>query len=269
MQKFLSILDQVNLPSKDDQTTFVDTTRLDSIAKCLLEGGSPWELRFSGPLFRIYAKSGSQSVSDPVVISSHADSNHLVHQYRHVEGTAELLGTFDNSITNAVLVGLMIEDLLPRGCLVAFTGDEEINSEGAVGVMACLRKEGIEPRAVIVVDITSERYYGHSCTLENYFAKCRGLLPWTEEAFFEYLQTALEVRIPHVHHTEAWSDESWRYEKQDVPVFSLRIPTRPAHPEHPDEDWMHSDEGVYVRADLLPQFDSSLTRLCEYLLRSH
>ena len=269
MHQFLSILDQVNLPCRDDQTRFVDTTRLDGIAKHLRDGGSPWGLRFSGPLFRIYARSGAQPDLDPVVISSHADSNYGVHHHGQVEGTTELLGTFDNSITNAVLVGLMLEDQVPPGCLVAFTGDEENDSEGAAGVMACLRKGGMEPRAVIVLDITDDRHYGHPCTLENYFAKQRGSLPRAEEGFLEYLQSGLEARAPHVHHDEAWPDESWRYEEEDVPVFSLCVPTRQARPGHPWDDWMHSDEGVRVRADLIPQYASSLAKLCEHLLRSH
>jgi hypothetical protein len=268
MHQILSILDEVNLPSRDDQTRFVDTTRLDGIAKCLGDGGSPWALRFSGPLFRIYGRSGVQPVPDPVVISSHADSNYGVHQHGQVEGTQELLGTFDNSITNAVLVGLMLEDRLPPGCLVAFTGDEENDSEGAAGVMACLRGEGMEPRAVIVLDITDDRHYGHPCTLENYFAKHRGALPATEEGFLECLQAALEARIPHVHHDDAWPDESWRYEEEDVPVFSLCVPTRPARPGHPGDGWMHLDEGVRVRADLIPEYGNSLARLCQHLLQS-
>ena len=49
-------------------------------------------------------------------------------------------GTFDNSLTNAMTVSLMLEDALAMNVAVVFTGDEEEDSNGAADVAAFFRK---------------------------------------------------------------------------------------------------------------------------------
>ncbi|MFQ9022476.1 MAG: hypothetical protein ACLR6J_16980 [Parabacteroides merdae] len=47
-------------------------------------------------------------------------------------------GTFDNSATNAAVIDLMLRGELDESVLVAFTGDEEKDSAGAIEIMQML-----------------------------------------------------------------------------------------------------------------------------------
>ena len=256
------MLDHVNVASRDDGRRFVDTTRLDAIDRVLRKAGAPWALQASGPLFRLYGRSGSPGpvTAHPVLISSHADSEYATHHHSLLAGGQELLGTFDNSITNAAVLGLMLDDRLPHDAVVAFTGDEENESRGAVDVLTHLRGTGRDPRAVIVLDVTDDRFYGRPFTVENWFANGSSLPP-TEPAFLAHVLGALDGNVPTVHHDDAWQDESWTYEEHDVHVVSLCVPVGPADPENPRPDWMHSEEGVRVDTVLLPAYADALARL--------
>ena len=261
----IRILDRVNVASRDDGRRFLDTTRLDGIECVLREAESRWTLTASGPLFRLYARAGSPPADHPVLVSSHADSAYTDHFHEPLEDSVELLGTFDNSITNAVVLDLMLADRLPEDALVAFTGDEENESRGAAEAIAHLRGAGRLPRAVIVLDITDDRSYGSPCTLENYFSNGTLGLPTGEHEFLDFLRGVFNHRVPAVHHDDAWPDESWRYEEEGVHVVSLCVPTSPADTGDHGGDWMHSAAGIRVRADLLPAFGDSLARLAHVL----
>ena len=261
----MPVLDRVNVASSDDSRRFLDTTRLDAIECVLREAQSQWTLAASGPLFRFYARAGSSTADHPVLVSSHADSTYAKHFHEPLEDPVELLGTFDNSITNALVLELMLADHLPENVLVAFTGDEESESRGAAEVIAHLRGAGRLPRAVIVLDITDDRFYGSPCTLENYFANGTLGLPTSETEFLDLLRGAFDRHVPSVHHDDAWADESWRYEEEGVHVVSLCVPTTPADPGDHGTDWMHSSAGVRIRADLLPVFGDSLARVARVL----
>jgi hypothetical protein len=264
MHVLIPLLDRVNVASHDDGCRFLDTTRLDAIEVALREAGSRWTLHASGPLFRLYSRTGSSLVHHPVLISSHADSNYESHFHRAVDGSAELIGTFDNSITNASVLRLMLEDILPDGGVVAFTGDEENASQGAADVIAHLRGEDHLPRAVIVLDITDDRFYGQPFTIENWYANGSLGLPTDSQAFHRHVLHAFTVPVASVPHDDAWADESWRYEKEGVHVVSLCIPTLPANPRSRN-DWMHSVEGVRVRADHLLAYGEALSSLIIHL----
>jgi hypothetical protein len=259
------ILDRLNVSSSDDGRQFRDTTRLDAIEGFLREAGSPWAVQASGPLFRLYGRSDMPRAPHPVLVSSHADSSYGSHFHELILATWEFLGTLDNSITNAAVLETMLGDLLPADALVAFTGDEENESQGAADVAACLRGEGREPRAVVVLDVTDDRFYGRPFTVENWFAKGRLGLPTTESAFRRHVLGAFDFLVPTVPHEDAWQDESWRYEKEGVHVVSLCVPTAPAEPRTRDNDWMHSAAGVRVRADLLDAYREALVSLLSHL----
>jgi len=266
MAPILPILDRINVASSDDGRQFRDTTRLDAIERCLREAQSPWNCVASGPLFRLYGRAGSPPAEHPVLISSHADSSYRTHFHRPLEDSVELVGTFDNSITNAAVVHLLLADQLPANVLVAFTGDEEIASQGATDVISHLRAAGHLPRAVIVLDVSHERFYGSPCTLENYFANGSLGLPTSEHEFLEFLRGAFDRHVPALHHDDAWEDEAWHYEEESLHVVSLCVPTSPADPDHRGGDWMHSGDGIRVRADLLPAYGESLVRLARHLV---
>lgn len=142
---------------------------------------------------------------------------------------------------------------------------EENESRGAADVITHLRATGSLPHAVIVLDITDDRFYGSPCTLENFFANGTLGLPSTDRGFLDFLQDAFARPVPSVHHDDAWADEAWRYEEEAVHVVSLCVPTAPAHPDDRGGDWMHSADGIRVRADLLPAFGESLSRLARHL----
>ncbi|MFM8893529.1 MAG: hypothetical protein ACKOTB_18290, partial [Planctomycetia bacterium] len=75
----------MNVTSCDDGLRFLDTTRLDAIERILREANSPWKLRASGPLFRLYTQVGSSAVDHPVLVSSHADSTYGAHFHRPLQ----------------------------------------------------------------------------------------------------------------------------------------------------------------------------------------
>ena len=261
----VQILDRVNVSSSDDGRRFCDTTRLDAIEGFLRETGSPWVLQASGPLFRLYGRSAAPRARHPVLISSHVDSSYGSHFHEFLLAAGQLTGTFDNSITNAAVLEAMHADLLPADALVAFTGDEENESQGAADVVAWLRDEGREPRVVVVLDVTDDRFYYRPFTIENWFANGRLGLPTTESAFRRHVLGAFDFLVPTVPHEEAWRDESWRYQQEGMHVVSLCVPTAPAETTTRDKDWMHSAAGVRVRADLLDTYVEALVSLVSHL----
>ena len=261
---FLTVLGHVNVDSYDNGKRFIDTTRLDAIEDLFRKSKSPWRLEASGPLFRIYGREGAARPVNPVVISSHADSNFEHHSHRLIEDTNELIGTFDNSITNAVLVQILLEDRLPAEVLVAFTGDEENESRGAADLVKHLEEQGHSPKVVIVLDITDHTFYGSPFTVENWFPNGNCGLSQDEVGFRNFLVDAFDSPVPTVHHNEAMPDESWRYEEEGVHVFSLCIPTAPGN-INSKHDWMHDESGVRVKLNLIPDFGDAVVRISKYL----
>lgn len=67
-----------------------------------------------------------------------------------------MLGTFDNSITNASIVYLMLSRALPRNVIVAFTGDEEETSRGALDVSRFIEDHNLDVLNIFVLDVTEE-----------------------------------------------------------------------------------------------------------------
>ena len=258
----------VNVLSKDDGTKFYDTSRLDAIENALRTVESPWVLHSSGPLSRVYCRLGSEKKAKTVLVSSHADSNYDSHFHLKIEESHELLGTFDNSITNALVLKMMLDDRLHPDVLVAFTGDEEEESRGAVEVISRLENMGQFPKTVIVLDVTDNRHYGKPFTIENYFANGY-VLPRTESGFLKLLLNAFENPPPVIHHDEAYPDESWVYEEENVHVVSFCVPTFPKNSGSLNlEDWMHNHNGIRVRFDLFEGYMDGLSILVKHLMES-
>lgn len=80
-----------------------------------------------------------------------------------------MLGTLDNSLTNAMAVSLMLEDAFAINVMVAFTEDEEKDSSGAADAATVFYKLHKKIK-VIILDVTDMRWReGCAFTIENNF----------------------------------------------------------------------------------------------------
>lgn len=127
MTNLLSIIQSVSVLNRDNSICFTNTERLDAVAALLCD--SVYKRIVFDRLFHIYGRKPVEEQAGPVVIvSSHVDCERNITKYfakKIDDGT--LLGAFDNSITNAAIVYLMLTEKLPDNVLVAFAGDEEEN----------------------------------------------------------------------------------------------------------------------------------------------
>ncbi len=261
----MGTLGAVNVASQDNGRRFTKRDRLKNIEHLLRDQGSPWNIRHEGDLMTLYSAT-TGPVKNTLTISSHVDARYQIFGHRYASED-RLVGSFDNAITNALLVDLMLRDCLPHGVLVAFTGDEEQNSRGADEVMDVLKAMGYPPALVLVTDVTDESVFGqHGFTLENWFVAQHPRLPTTEEAFLDLLLTPFAEQFLHtVHHSEAYPDESWEYDEQEVHCFSLCIPSAPADGNESSDDWMHDDVGIGIAISSIPKYSAALETLCRFL----
>ena len=96
----------------------------------------------------------SELPDELIVISSHVDCQRQITKCFSKDYDDDLMqGTFDNSLTNAMTVSLMLEDALAMNVVVAFTGDEEEDSTGAADVAAFFQNLHKKIK-VIVLDVT-------------------------------------------------------------------------------------------------------------------
>ena len=259
-------LEKINVPCRDNGKVFTVTDRLDGIYRQLImpeplgDLFPLWGCVHDGKLAKLYAQTERWPMEDCVLISCHVDS--LYAQYYHrVEG-AELLGTFDNSLCNVILVDLMNERYaLPGSIVVAFTGDEEQSSRGADEVMVFLKKKQCLPKVVISLDVTEAGFGDHDFTIENYFAGHPGKIPGGEAGFLKFLKKAFPGEVLSIHHEDADADESWQYDEHNVHCFSLCLPCRPISFD------MHQDSGVRVRFESIKAYRSALLHLSRHLDR--
>lgn len=245
METFENLLRQLTVGSCDDGKTVTDTTRMDTIAR-LLEN-SVYRPVYSGNLCRVYAR--KEETSCQTLISSHIDA---VYSRFFVEQTADgWKGTFDNSATNAVVVDMMLRDALPPHCLVAFTGDEEINSKGAEEVMQWMSGQSIRPAKVLVLDVTNEGYADEAAyAIEN------------DSGFdilsgYRIVSALQEAQVMCTVVTDAEPDESWTYSKgvegyAPLPCLSLCIPA---------DGELHGAAGVCIRKAAVPLYQQMLATL--------
>ena len=242
---FFDILRQIMLPSKDNGLYFTDTQRLEKINDLLLHTGYK-RLNTEGP-FVLYSLKPLDEIRSPIVISSHVDCV-MTRFFTRENDEETMIGTYDNCLTNSAVLTLMLEGSLHDDIVVAFTGDEECNSNGAIRLCDYFRKNNIEPLATIVLDVTDAGWDEADFTVENNFwcdALGRKIIneasrldaPWK---FIPSDPDDVPTYVPphNVIFEEAEADESWEYDEQNVACFSLCIPVKGD---------MHSNQGVLVR----------------------
>ncbi len=260
-----ALLKDINVLCRDNGKVFTDIRRLAVIEEKLR--GSEY-ISVSGDLFRLFSKKPvSEIKGELLLVSSHVDCEDSITECFSRDETSETLkGTYDNSITNAAVLALMMEGTLPENLVVAFTGDEEKNSGGAVEVTRYLKKYKKEFQA-IVLDVTDFGWNeGADFTIENNFWKeatgrrvCSTAFssgyPWL---FVPEDANDIPAYIPEsrVYPEEAEPDESWDYDEQGVKCFSLCLPVNGP---------MHSNEGVTARKRSYLHYVETLNRVCESL----
>ena len=264
----VELLKEMNVLCRDNGVVFTDTRRLEVIEEKLL--GSLYSC-VRGNLFRLYSKKPLAEMEGKLLlVSSHVDCEARITEcFSREESLELLLGTYDNSITNTAILSLMMEGSLPEQVVIAFTGDEEEDTQGATDVIRHLRRMGKKCRAM-VLDVTDYGWVeGADFTIENNFWKrkigekvCglaeRSGYPWL---FVPRNPEKIPDYVPksRAYGREAEPDESWEYDEQDIKVFSLCIPV---------DGPMHSNQGTLARKRSFVHYVEVLKSLCIALAKA-
>ena len=230
---FTPLLHALTVDSKDNGEEFYVTDRLKAIEQLLAP--TDYELLKAGKLFRLYGRQPLEN-REVVLISSHIDC--VYSRCFCEEHEEEFKGTFDNRLTNAAVLYNMLQERFGDEVVIAFTGDEEKDSGGALELISYLiQQTQCVIRFVIVTDVTNEGWDSQSpFTIENDL----GIVLFTGHQIVEWLTPYLYT---FVHHAEP--DESWDYDSVNLPCLTLCCPV---------SGNMHSDEGVVVRKAGLPVY---------------
>ena len=256
----IQILESLSVINRDNGTKFTQTDRLDSIA-WLLSNSKYQKVNDCG-LFHLYARKPVHELDQNVIlVSSHVDCERSIHScFSKVLDDVYLLGTYDNSITNAAIVSLMLSGQLPDQILVAFTGDEEEEQTGASDLVYFLEKNHLKVRHIFVLDVTDMGWHENAdFTVENDFweddigrtivsvAEASGhtwqFIPEDPDEIPDFIPSVRVIS------EEAWEDESWKYDDFDLPCCSICLPV---------SGEMHSDAGVLVRAQSFSRYTEVL-----------
>ena len=262
----LSLLSAVTVLNRDDGERFLVTDRLDAVSSLL--AGSRFRRVEAPGLFHLYAERDPAMLTgrSVIVVSSHADCEAgITGCFSREEGKDTLLGTYDNAITNAAIVWLMLSDRLRDDVIVAFTGDEEAGCAGAADLVRFLRERQIRVRHLFVLDVT-DMAWGDKAdfTIENNFwhddfgkkivSAAEGF-PWTWRFVpSDPARVPAFVRKDNLISAEATEDESWCYDEHGINCCSVCLPVRGP---------MHSDRGVKARKASLFHYTEALGRLLE------
>lgn len=245
---YAELLKQLTVDCKDDGIRFLKRDRIQAI-QTLLEN-SDYQLLYAGELCLLYGKNASLD-SYRILVSSHID---CVYTTCFVTDESEdcWKGTFDNSATNTALIELMLKGELDDSVLIAFTGDEEKNSAGAVEVIQILQEKDCPIERALVLDVTNEGWDDEAAfSIEN----DRGFDIITGYQLINLLQASEE---PCVFVHEAEPDETWEYysfqtnDRPRIPCLSLCLPVLGN---------MHEDAGVWLRKSSIEPYKKILKQL--------
>lgn len=243
---FVELLESLTVDCKDDGTVFTVTDRLDVIGR-LLEGTS-YRLVAAEPLARIYARRDLHSGDRVVLVSSHID---CVYGRCFCADEGECLrGTFDNSFGNASVLWAMMNGRLPENVVVAFTGDEERDSKGAVQTVLALGRMQCCIKFALVLEVTNVGWAsGAHFALENDL----GIDLPTAHSIVESVRS-LGFGYAFEHNAEP--DESWDYNDYGIPSLTLSLPVCGN---------MHSNDGVLLRKATVETYCSALSVILDVL----
>ena len=246
--RFIELLNAVTVDCKDNGKEFVADDRISVIERLL--DGSAYKVVAREPLALVYAKRDVCEGDSVVVVSSHVDCLYSS-CFCHDEGDF-LRGTFDNSFGNAAILWQMLAGTLPDNVVVAFTGDEERDSRGAVQTVLALGKMHCAVEFALVLDVTNVGWEcGANVTLENDL----GVDIITAHSIVEAVRKCnAEYAFEH----NAEPDESWDYNDYGIPALSLCIPAKGD---------LHSDGGVLLRKSDFIHYCNALEAIINVLGR--
>ena len=217
------------------------TERLDLIKELLKETG--YNLTEVG-LCHLYSKQPLDEIAEPItVLSSHIDTDRdITKPFSEIRGEKKLCGTYDNSITNAAILSLMLDDRLPDTVVVAFTGNEENGMKGADDLGDYLIKQHKKAN-IIVTDVTHRGYKGKNVfSLEN----CCRSGEWTDHV--KEVMAGSDFKGKFAQNDE--NDETCSYDDHGFECFSFCIPTKGE---------MHDNSGLKTR---ISTYDKYVEALC-------
>lgn len=246
MNDFFSLLRAVTVDCRDNGEAFTVTDRVAVIEHVL--GKTDYKLIARQPLVLLYAKRELHEGDRVLLISSHID---CVFSNCFCSDNGDCMcGTFDNSFTNAALLWNMLNNTLPDNVVVAFTGDEERDSHGAVQAVVALGQSGCEVSAALVLDVTNEGWEnGALFTLENDL----GVDILTGYNIISSLEK-YDGSFAFKHN--ALPDESWDYADYGIPSLSLCVPVGGE---------LHGDAGVLLRKESALEYCRVLPLLASIL----
>ncbi len=266
-KRYFKILERLNVINYDDGIAFTATARL-AVFEKLFSDTEYQRVNHKG-LFHLYSKKPISLMQGPLVLlSSHVDCERNITQcFSEVQPGGMLKGTYDNSITNAAVLSLMQDNKLAENVVVAFTGNEEVSSIGALQLAQYLQNYTTNV-IVLVLDVSYEGYNQKAdFTIENdFWSKNTGMVvteisrqsgyPWrfvpkSEEEMPEYIPE--ENRI----YRDAVADESWDYE-DFFQCFSFCLPV--------GDGEMHDNRGVTARQESFLHYMEVLARLANELV---
>lgn len=222
------LLESLTVDCKDNGENFVVAERL-SVIERLLED-STYRLVAREPLALLFAREHFCERGKVVLVSSHIDCVYSS-LFCKDEGDS-MRGTFDNSFGTAAVIWNMISGSLPENVVVAFTGDEEKDSAGALQALRALGGFGCPLSSALVLDVTNVGWEsGALFTIEN--DACIDIM--TAYSIVSSLEQ-YSGRFAFLHNAEP--DESWCYAEYGVPTLSLCLPVGGE---------LHSNEGVLLR----------------------
>ena len=242
------VLQKVNVNCKNCGDKWTNMDRLIAI-KELLSSSFYKRVNDDRELAHIYAKQPITKGKDYIVISTHVDTvPELTEFFTERLSNGQIKGTFDNALTNAVVVYNMLQNNnFGDNVIVAFTGDEE-NMEtqtGAMHTMEYFETLGVNVSIYIVLDVTWDRHLGNIATVENIKLSAKNQLK---------LETAIKKMSapPKVVPDNLFDDETNTYRRKEC--FSFCIPIF-------ETNNMHSNNGCWVDENMLIGYASALTDL--------